>query len=67
MMRREVILPVDGDKEKFCQFMEYELVKKIEDTSYYKLPPGHACRFLINLERWKEGSFNKDNFLNSLK
>jgi hypothetical protein len=67
MIKKEVILPAEGDREKFCEFMGYQLVKKIEDTPYYRIPSGHVCRFLINLERWKEGSFDKENFLKSLK
>ena len=65
--KRRVVLPVSGERKDFCDYMNYELVKKINDDYYYYVPPGHVCRFTINFNRWKEGVFDKEKFLKKLE
>lgn len=60
-------VPVIGDYITFCEFMDYELVYIKNGFYYFNIPQGHICRFKINCENWKKGTFDKNKFLESLK
>jgi hypothetical protein len=64
-----ITLPASKEDGRFyfCEYMGYELIKEVDGTFYYHIPPGHACRFLINKDRWEKGIFDKNKFLDSLR
>jgi len=63
MARRYIDFPVDEEHKKFCDFMEYPLVSKNGEFYVYTVPHNHICRFLINYEKWMQGSFDKESFI----
>jgi len=65
MGRRYVEFPVEEEYERFCEFMEYPLLSEKDDFYVYKVPHNHLCQFLINYEKWIQGVFDKDDFIES--
>jgi len=63
MARKYVNFPVDEEHKIFCDFMEYPVVSDKDGFYVYKVPHNHLCRFLINYERWRQGSFDKEAFI----
>lgn len=67
-MRSTVTFPVQDSKIlKFCEYMGYKKIKKIEDTTYYEVPVGHHCNLYLNAKRWLQGKFDKNRFIESLR
>lgn len=63
MARRYVDFPVDEEHKRFCDFMEYPLVSESDSFYVYTVPHNHICRFLINYDKWIQGSFDKEAFV----
>ena len=63
MSRRYIYFPVKKKYRKFCDYMEYQLLSEKENSIVYYIPANHLCRFLINHEKWIEGTFNKEDFI----
>ena len=43
--------------------MGYPLLSEKNEFFIYEVPHNHICRFLINYEKWMQGSFDKDAFI----
>ena len=56
-------IPVKPEQQEFCQYMNYKLIKVKNDYLIYEIPANHICRFNLNYDKWKAGTFNKETFL----
>ncbi len=63
MSKKYIRFPVDKEHKKFCEFMGYPLLSEKNEFFIYEVPHNHICRFLINYEKWMQGSFDKDAFI----
>ena len=63
MARPYVNFPVNKEHKPFCDFMEYSLVSESDGFYVYNIPHNHLCRFLINFEKWGQGSFDREAFV----
>ena len=63
MPRRYINFPVDSEHKKFCDFMGYSFISETDSFFMYKVPHNHICRFLINYENWRQGTFDKEAFI----
>ena len=67
MAREYTNFPVDEKHKKFCDFMEYPFVSQKDNFYIYTIPKNHLCRFLINYENWRQGIFDKEEFIKKTK
>ena len=68
MSTNTVIVPFkDENIVKFCQFMQYNLIK-VDDSlmHFFAIPRNHICRLFVNMQDWENGDFDKDKFLEGL-
>ena len=66
-MDNTVLIPVsDKNIIKFCQFMQYNLIRIDGDISYFRIPRSHICRLFVNAKQWQDGKFDLDWFLESI-
>ena len=63
MVIRSVKLPIPESQKGFCDYMGYTFIEKKGDFYIYDVPANHVCRFNLNFDRWKHGTFNKEQFL----
>lgn len=56
-------VPVPSECSEFCEYMGYKFLYTKFGSAIYEIPANEICKFNLNFESWKSGTFDKEKWL----